>query len=103
MRMHKMAIHLLDIVMCHEKTIKAEVFSASIGHSDMHKFPHQKPTVADLTVWVAALCRISSKFYFLMAPLCECINSRHTMTPWILSLDGNALHHNFPCNGKEYH
>jgi hypothetical protein len=65
------------------------MFSGSIGHLDMHKFPHQKPSAADLTVWVAALCRISSKFYFLMAPLCECINSRHTMTPWRLSLDGN--------------
>ncbi len=77
-RMHKMVTHLLDILMCGGKTIKTEMFSGSVGQSDMHKFLLRKPTEADLTVWVAALCRISSKFHVLMVPLREYINSRHT-------------------------
>jgi hypothetical protein len=81
MRIHKMVNYLLDIVMCNGKTIKSEMISASVGHSDMHKFPHQKPTGADITVWVDALCRISSEFHVLVAPLHEYINSKHTMTP----------------------
>ncbi len=46
MRMHKMFIHLLHIVMCNGKTIKAKMFSATGRRLDMHKFPHQKPTAA---------------------------------------------------------
>ncbi len=101
--MHKMVIHLLDIVMCNGKIIKSEMFSTSVRHSDMHKFPCQKPAAADLTVWVAALSKISSKFHVLTVALHEYIYNRHTMTPWRISLDGNALHQNFTRNGKEYH
>jgi hypothetical protein len=40
-RMHKMVIHLLDVVRCGGKTIKQSMLSASAGISDTHKFPLQ--------------------------------------------------------------
>jgi hypothetical protein len=45
MQMHKMVIHLLDTVTYDRKTINMEIFSGSVRQSDMHKFPHQKPTM----------------------------------------------------------
>ena len=54
-RMHKMVIHLSDIVRCDGKTIKLSMLSASAGKSDAHKFPLQRPTPMDLALWTTAL------------------------------------------------
>jgi hypothetical protein len=50
-RMHKMVIHLSDIVRCDGKTIKISMLLASAGKSDAHKFPLQRPTTMDMTLW----------------------------------------------------
>jgi hypothetical protein len=54
-RMHKMVIHLSDIVMCNGKTIKKSMLTASAGHSEAHKFPVQCPTPTDMNLWTTAL------------------------------------------------
>ena len=76
-RMHKMVIHLSDILRCDGKTIKLSMLSASAGKSDAHKFPLQRPTPADMTLWTTALQRISSEFYLLTPPLQEYISIKH--------------------------
>ncbi len=53
-RMHKMVIHLSDIVMCDGKTIKRSMLTASVGHSEAHKFPVQRPTPTDMNLWMTA-------------------------------------------------
>jgi hypothetical protein len=55
MRMHKKVIHKLDIVLCDGKTIKAEMLTDQPGHFDVHEFPTQRPTPADLNLWKLAL------------------------------------------------
>ncbi len=50
MRMHKKVIHKLDIVLCDGKTIKAEMLTDQPGYSDVHEFPTQRPTPADLNL-----------------------------------------------------
>ncbi len=55
MRMHKMVIHLSDIVRCDGKTIKPSMLSASAGMSDAHKFPLQRPMPTDMALWKTAL------------------------------------------------
>jgi hypothetical protein len=55
MQMHKMVIHLLDIVMCDGKTIKRSMLSASAGRSEVHKFPVQWHTLTDMNLWITAL------------------------------------------------
>jgi hypothetical protein len=54
-RMHKMEIHLPDIVMCDGKTIKRSMLTASAGHLEAHKFPVQWPTPTDMNLWTTAL------------------------------------------------
>ena len=54
-RMHKMVIHLSDIVRCDGKTIKISMLSASAEKLDAHKFPLQWPTTTDMTLWTTAL------------------------------------------------
>jgi hypothetical protein len=71
MRMHKKVIHVSNIVLLDSKTIKPEMFLNLPGHSDVHKFPHQRPTPANLSIWKMALHKISSKFYVLTVPLQE--------------------------------
>jgi hypothetical protein len=77
MRMHKKVIHVFDIVLLDGKTIKLEMFLDLPSHSDVHKFPHQCPTPANLSIQKMALCKISSKFYVLTIPLQEYISSPH--------------------------
>jgi hypothetical protein len=62
-RMHKMVIHLLDVVRCGGKTIKQSMLSASAGISDMHKFPLQHLK----TDWHDSLddCSLTNKFRIL--------------------------------------
>jgi hypothetical protein len=55
MWMHKMVIHLSDIVMCDGKTIKRLMLLASAGHLEAHKFPVQWPTPMDMNLWMTAL------------------------------------------------
>jgi hypothetical protein len=50
MRMHKKVIHKLAIVLCDGNTIEAEMLTDQPGHSDVHKFPTQHPTPADLNL-----------------------------------------------------
>ncbi len=54
-QMHKMAIHLSDIIMCDGKTIKRSMLTAMAGHSKAHKFPVQRPTPTDMKLWTTAL------------------------------------------------
>jgi hypothetical protein len=54
-RMHKMVIHLSDIVRCDGKMIKLSMLLASAGKSDAHKFPLQRPMPMDMTLWTTAL------------------------------------------------
>jgi hypothetical protein len=51
MRMHKMVIHLSDIVMCDKKTIKTSMLLASAGHLEAHKLPVQRPTPTDMNLF----------------------------------------------------
>ena len=102
-RMHKMVIHLSDIVRCDGKTIKQSILSASAGVSDAHKFPLQRPTPTDIVLWMTALRRISSEFYTLTLPLQEYISTKHSKPTWRLSNNGGILHHNISMNGQEYH
>ncbi len=103
MRMHKNAIHLLDIVMCDGKTKMSEMLTDLPGQSNVHKFPTQKPTKADKALWETALRKISSEFKVLTLPLQEYISSLYTQPHWRLSSEGHILHRNFTHNGKEYH
>ncbi len=102
-RMHKMVIHLSDIVRCDGKTIKQSMLSASAGVSDAHKFPLQRPTPMDIVLWRTALRRISSEFYTLALPLQEYISTKHSKPTWRLSNNGDILHHNISMNSQEYH
>ncbi len=70
-RMHKMIIHLSDIVRCDGKTIEQSMLSASVGTSEAHKFPVQRPTPTDMNLWTTAQRRISSEFYVLTVHLQE--------------------------------
>ncbi len=97
-RMHKMVIHLSDIVMCDGKTIKRLILLASAGHSEAHKFPVQRPTPTDMNPWTTALQRISSKFYVLTLPLQEYISIKHLKPSWRLSHNQDILHHNIKMN-----
>jgi hypothetical protein len=102
-RMHKMVIHLSDIVRCDGKTIKTSMLSASAGRSDAHKFPRQRPTPTDMALWTTALRQISSEFYILTLPLQEYISDKHSKPTWRLSNNGEILHHNIKMNGQDYH
>ncbi len=59
MTMHKKVIHLSDIVLCDGKIIKPEMLLDIPGQSDTHKFPHQRPTPADLSLWRRASARLA--------------------------------------------
>jgi hypothetical protein len=77
MRMHKKVIHVSDIVLSNGKTIKPEMFLGLPGHSCIHKFPHQCPTPANLSIWRMAIRKISSVFHVLTVPLQEYIRPPH--------------------------
>jgi hypothetical protein len=102
-QMHKMVIHLSDIVRCDGETIKLSMLSASAGKLDAHKFPLQRPTPTDMTLWTTALRRISSEFYVLTLPLQEYVSIKHSKPTWRLSNDGDILHHNIKVDGQDYH
>jgi hypothetical protein len=91
-RMHKKVINVSDIVLSDGKTIKPEMFSDLPGHSCVHKFPHQRPTPADLSIWKMALRKISSEFHVLTVPLQECISPPHDLPRWLLNDNGAILH-----------
>ena len=103
MHMHKMIIHKSDIVLCGGQTIKAEMLTGSPGHSDYHKFPTQRPTTADLTIWNTAICRLSSAFLVLAVKLQEYIRTPHSSPLWLLDNLGTTLHHNMVPGNKLYH
>ena len=102
MRMHKMIIHTSDIVLCDGKTIKAEMLTDQPGHSDVHKFPTQHPTPADLNLWKLALCKLSSDIHVFTAKLQECISPPHNHRRWMLNDIGTILHHNIVQGDKTY-
>jgi hypothetical protein len=92
MSMHKKIIHLSDIVLCNGKTIKLEMFSDIPGQSDTHKFPHQRPIPADLSLWRRALCKVSSEFHVLTVPLQGYVGTLHDLPWWMLNNNGSILH-----------
>ena len=102
-RMHKMVIHLSDIVRCNGKTIKQSMLSASVGTSEAHKFPVQWPTPRDMNLWTTALRRISSEFYVLTVPFQEYTSVHHSKPTWCLSQNRDILHNNIKMNGHDYH
>ena len=79
------------------------MLSVSAGISDAHKFPLQHPTPTDMILWTTALRRISSEFFVLTLPLQEYISTKHSKPTWLLSNNGDILHHNISMNGQEYH
>ncbi len=81
MRMHKKVNHKLDIVLCDGKTIKVEMLMDQPGHSDIHTFPTQRPTPADLNLWKLALRKLSSNFHVFTVKLQEYISPPHNH-PW---------------------
>jgi hypothetical protein len=92
MHMHKKVIHKLDIVLCDGKTIKAEMLTDQPGHSDVHKFPTQRPTPADLNLWKLALHKLSSNFHMFMVKLQEYISSPHNQPQSMCNDIGTILH-----------
>ncbi len=103
MRMHKKVIHLSVIVMCDGKTIMSKMLTDLPGQASVHKFPTQKPTKVDKTLWESAIRRISSEFKVLTLPLQEYISLLYTQPHWRLSSDGYVLHRIFSQNGNDYH
>ena len=101
--MHKMVIHLSDIVRCDGKTIKQSMLSASVGMSEAHKFPVQWPTPMDMRLWKTALRQISSEFCVLTVPLQEYTSLHHMKPTWRLSQNRDILHNNIKMNGHDYH
>jgi len=101
--MHKMVIHLSDIVRCDGKTIKQSMLSASVGMSEAHKFPVQRPTPTDMNLWTTALRQKSSEFYVLTVPLQEYTSLHHTKPTWRLSQNRDILHNIIKINGHDYH
>jgi hypothetical protein len=73
------------------------------GHSDYHKFPTQRPTPTDLSIWKTALCKLSSKFYVLTVKLQEYISTPHILPRWLLNSLGTILHCNILRGKKMYH
>jgi hypothetical protein len=103
MRMHKKVTHVSDIVLSNSKTIKPEMFLDLPGHSGIHKFPHQCPTPADLSIWKMALRNISSEFHVLSVLLQEYISPPHDLPQWLLSDDRTILHNMITREDKKYH
>jgi hypothetical protein len=103
MRMHKKVIHKSDIVLCDGRTIKAEMLMGSPGHSGHHKFPTQRPTTADLTIWNTAIRRLSSAFLVLTVKLQEYVGTPHSSPLWLLDDLGTTLHHSMVRGNKSYH
>jgi hypothetical protein len=73
------------------------------GHSDVHKFPTQHPTPADLYLWKLALCKISSNFHVFTVKLQEYISPPHNHHRWMLNNIGTLCHHNIVRGDKMYH
>ncbi len=103
MCMHKKNIHKLDIVLCDGKTTKVEMLTDQPGHSDIHKFPTQHPTPADLNLWILALHKLSSNFHVFTVKLQEYISPPHNHPWWMLNDIGTILHQNIVIGDKTYH
>jgi hypothetical protein len=86
-----------------EKTIKVEMLTDQPGHCDIHKFPTQRPTPADLCLWKLALCKISSDFHVLTVKLQEYFSLPHDHPHWMLNNIGTILYHNIVLGDKMYH
>ncbi len=99
----KKVIHKLDIVLCDGKTIKAEMLTDQPGHYDVHKFPTQHPTPADLNHWKLTLHKLSSDFHVFTVKLQEYISPPHNHPWWMLNNYETNLHHNIVQGDKTYH
>ena len=66
-----------------EKTIKAEMLTDQPGISDVHKYPTQHPTPADLNLWKLALCKLSSDLH-----VCSRSSYKNISVPRITSPGG---------------
>ncbi len=54
------------------------------GYFDVHKFPTQHPTPADLNLWKLALRKLSSDFHVFTVKLQEYISPPHNH-PWVVA------------------
>jgi hypothetical protein len=79
------------------------MLTGSPGHSNYHKFPTQRPTTANLTIWNTAIRRLSSAFFVLTVKLQEYVGSPHSSPLWLLNNFGTTLHHNIVWGNKLYH
>ncbi len=61
------------------------------GHSDYHKFPTQRPTPADLSIWKTALHKLSSIFHVLTIKLQEYISPPHVLPHGCLTTLGRSF------------
>ncbi len=73
------------------------------GHSDGHKFPLQRPTISDWTLWKNSVKRISSEYYILSHQLGDFISSPHLPNKWMTTHNGHILHHSQNVNGRNIH
>jgi hypothetical protein len=73
------------------------------GHSDVHKFPTQNPTPADLNLWKLALHKLSSNFHVFTVKLQEYISPPQNHPRWMLSNTGTILRHNIIQGDKTYY
>ena len=96
-------IHKSDIVLCDGKKIKVEMLTDQPGNSDVHKFPTQRPTPADLNLWKLALCKLSCDFHMFTVKLQEYISPPHKQPQWMLKDIRTILHHNIVQGDKTYH
>jgi hypothetical protein len=62
------------------------------GHSDGHKFPLQRPTTSNWTLWKNALKKISSEYYTFPCQLGDFVSSPHCPNKWTTTQDGHILH-----------
>jgi hypothetical protein len=73
------------------------------GHSDGHKFPLQRPTTSDWTLWKNALKKISSEYYTFSRQLGDFVSSPHRPKKWTTTHDGHILHHSQSINDRAVH
>jgi hypothetical protein len=91
-RMYKQVVHTSCIALCNGCTIDRECLTMTPGHSDGHKFPLQRPTTSNWTLWKNTLKKISSEYYTFPRQLGDVVFSPHCPNKWTTAQDGQILH-----------
>ncbi len=91
--MYNQVVHTSCIILCDGRTIDRECLTMTPGHSDGHKFPLQRPTTSNWTLWKNALKKISSQYYTFSHQLEDFASSPHRPKKWTTTHDGHILHH----------